>query len=206
MCSNMLNNKKVIILLVGIIVVLLLLIMQAQSEFDFNAFIKAKDKIENDEKYDNVIMEVNGEPITSKAYEEYQLMLDISKIKQTDKMIKDNLIRQALIRSEIKKHNITCTVEEVEEFNNQRFSALEQNESIKKMIDEYLKLNNMTLEEYKIQSKEVSKLALATLKLKALVFENRPDSKSELNQELYFNSYIEQLKENAIIVDFKSKE
>lgn len=202
----MLNNKKVIILLVGIIVVLLLLIMQAQSEFDFNAFIKAKDKIENDEKYDNVIMEVNGEPITSKAYEEYQLMLDISKIKQTDKMIKDNLIRQALIRSEIKKHNITCTVEEVEEFNNQRFSALEQNESIKKMIDEYLKLNNMTLEEYKIQSKEVSKLALATLKLKALVFENRPDSKSELNQELYFNSYIEQLKENAIIVDFKSKE
>ncbi len=94
----------------------------------------------------------------------------------------------------------------MEEFNNQRFSALEQDEGTKKIIDEYLKLTNMTLEEYKIQSKEVSEIALATLKLKTLVFENRPDSKSELNQELYFKNYIEQLRGNATIVDFNNKE
>lgn len=140
---------------------------------------------------DKIIMKVNDIIVTEEDFELLKLALAQTDKHYDDKAIKEELIRRAVIDSEINKHGITVSDEEVFTFNEERFSLLYQDEKSAALMNDFLKTNNISLEDYKKQSLTMSKKALLTLRLKEKLIEDYANSAEKNFFETYINEKID---------------
>ncbi len=197
---------------IGIIVVLLLiavgmLVVTALPQLNFLSWKSSADEINNSQTSERVILTVNDQKITEKDFEMLKLALSQGSQTHDDQAIKDELIRRAVIDSEIENHAITVSEEEVIQFNEQRFAMAYQDESSAAIMDEFLRANNLTLEQYKEQSLVISRKALLAVKLREKLVEdyiNSAEYKNSanaggLNEDAFFRDYINNKIDEAII-------
>lgn len=154
---------------------------------------KAKDKAE-------IVARVNGEGILKQRFESYKQGFALGGIPMDDEEILDRMITQTVISQEIARLGITVTEREVEEYNNQRFSLLNSDEGAAAVIQEYIDSKGITMEQYKAQSKEISRIALLSDRLREkLMTEFNMDNNDSQSFSQYFEEYVQALKDKAVV-------
>ncbi len=179
---------------IAIIVFILLVVLAVLTTINWQENVGAINDTQNDER---IIMKVNNIIVTEKDFELLKLSLAQTDKDYDDKAIKELLIRRAVIDSEINKHAITVSDEEVFAFNEERFALLYQDKENATLMNDFLKKNNLSLEDYKKQSLAISKQALLTLRLKEKLIEDYKTS----NQKNFFETYIKE-KIDAAQIEF----
>ncbi len=200
-------KKNIIIVIVLLVIVGNLLTLMALPQIDFSSWKNSADEINSSQTSERVILTVNDQKITEKDFEMLKLALSQSAQAYDDQAIKDELIRRAVIDSEIENHAIKVSEEEVNQFNEQRFAMVYQDESSAAIMDEFLRANNLTLEQYKEQSLVISRKALLAVKLREKLVEdyiNSAEYKNSanaggFNENGFFRDYINNKIDEAII-------
>lgn len=150
---------------------------------------------ENLNMQNEAVAEVNGQKISKSKFENYKAGLDQASGSFTDEEIIEKLIRQEVMLQEIQKRGYTVTDAEVTEFNNERFDLLESDPEAYQIVKDYIDGVGITMDEYKEQSKEISKTALLANKFRDdLITEYK-----ELNPEVLTQSA---QKQNQVFEDY----
>lgn len=197
---------------ISIIVVLILLAVTAGIVFaNSNVNLKEWGKLlsgnsQKEEITTESIANVNDKPISKDKFENYKISLSYASGDFSDEEILDKLITQEVIMQEIERRGITVTEQEINTFNDERFALMEQDPSLYEITKDFVDGKGITMEEYKEESKEISRQALLANKLRdEMVVEYQDkssDDKSAPSQQdfqEYFNNYISDLKEEATI-------
>lgn len=162
---------------------------------------------------EKVVAEVNGHEITKSEFETYKAGLAQAMGTFTDEEIIDKLVRQEVLMQEIEKRGYTVSDDEVTAFNDERFALLDEDPTAYQIIKDYVDGLGITMDEYKEQSKEISRIALLSNKFRedllAEYEEDNPQiltrSKQEQNQsfEEYLDGYIDDLYSSSDITIFE---
>ncbi len=203
------KNKTVILILV-LLILLSVLTAVASQRTDFLSWRKSVDDIKNSKNNESIVMKVNDEIITKKDFELLKLALSQAEMNCDDNKIKNELIRRAVIDSEVTKRGVTASDEEVFAFNEERFSLIFQDKENTAIMEDFLKNNNISLEEYKKQSLEISRKALLAIRLREELIEDYKNSdkykeltgNSSINQNNFFEEYIREKIDEANIEIF----
>ncbi len=135
---------------------------------------------------------VNGTAISKQRFENYKASLAYTQAEYTDEQVLDKMIRQEVLQQEIARLGITVTEEEVKAFNEERFALLDEDETAKQIMEDFVKGLGITMEEYKEQSLEISRESLLTMKYReqlAAEFERQAEPASEQEQSEAFEEY-----------------
>ncbi len=189
------KKNTIIILILALLIVLSALSVVASQRIDFSSWKKDVDVIKNDQNNERIIMKINDVVVAEKDYKLLELALSQAEKSYDDKDIKDELIRRAVIDSEINKYGITVSDEEVFKFNEERFALIYQDKENSVLMNEFLETNNISLEDYKKQSLEISKKALLAVRLREKLVEDYKDKNSDENN--FFEAYIKEKMDEA---------
>lgn len=204
--------KKRIMMLISIICVLAIGIagsVYAIQKLNMFQWGQNQKEIVSSQAVEKSVAVVNGQPISEASFENYKAGLANANGTFSDKDVLNKLIRQELIKQEIQRLGYKVTDEDVAAFNDERFALLNEDPAAYKIVKDYVDGLGITMDEYKEQSKEISKTALLANKFKADLQtkyqQDNPESsvhakaEQEQNFEVYLEQYIDGLYENAKI-------
>lgn len=137
---------------------------------------------------------VNGTAISKQRFENYKAALAYTQAEYTDEQVLQKLIRQEVLQQEIARLGITVTDEDVKAFNEERFALLDEDETAKQIMTDFVKGLGVTMEEYKEQSLEISKESLLTTKYQEFLtaeFEKQAQPASEQEKSEAFEEYFD---------------
>jgi hypothetical protein len=203
--------KKRIFITVTLVCTICLIVITcgyASKNMDFFKWGQQVSSIKNSPSNEVAVI-VNNVSISKDKFNSYKAGLVTANDKITDKEVMDKLIKQEVIRQEVERLGYTVTEKEVDAFNDERFSLLEEYPEAYKITKEYVDGLGITMEQYKEMSKKISKDVLLSNKYKADMqkkFENENKENRSLNDyektvnfENYFNNVINELCKNAEI-------
>lgn len=163
---------------------------------------------------DSVAFTINGERVMQKEFNTYRTLMKEANPNLTDGEIKNKYIRQQVIFQEAEREGFYASDEEINALNESRFSWLDKDEQAYQIIKDYVDGLGITMNEYIEQSKTISKQAIISTKLKDSIENNFISSQpspassdgTEMNElkemaEQYYNNYIDDLVEEAIIIE-----
>ncbi len=211
--SSMNKHIKIILITIFALAIAILLgfslIANGTINIDFYKMgEEAKEFYENDNKNDAVMFEVNGVPITYSEYNEYKLGAKYHANPLTEEDIINQLKRKCIITAEIKKKNITADKSEIDKFHKERMEAARNDAESIHILDEYLNGRGMTFEEYAEMSYPISERAVLTNKLIDVLYSEylsqKPEDEEPLNKYSYFQNFIKNEINNAIVQYFNN--
>ncbi len=166
------KNKKYIILLLLLIVLVATFIYFKQA------------------KKEHVIISVNSYDISQEQVDRIKEQYNSFGKDVAEAQIIERLIREKVILSAVKDEGISVTKEEVEQFTDEIFLKLQEDEEF---LNELLEKNKMTLEEYKKESFATYELSLCSQKLR---------EKVQNEKNIKFDDYIDDLVEKAELIRY----
>ena len=202
-------KKKIIGIVISVLLVFVLVVggVYASKNMSFFQWGGQMAEMQSKQSTSTTIATVNGVEIPKSRFDSYKIGLANSEKKFTDAQILDKLIQQEIIMQEITRLGYVTTDSEVDDFNEQRFSLLNDDPTAYQIVKDYVDGLGITMDEYKEMSKEISRVALLTNKYKSDMlkeFEKQDSSVQTYSQnekttrfEEYFNNKIEMLKKGA---------
>ncbi len=143
---------------------------------------------------------VNGVPIKKERFDSYKEGLSEAAGTFTDKEILDRFIDRELMLQDAAQYGISVTDEEVNAWNEQNFSLMEEDPAGKEVILAYLAQKGYTLDEYKKMSLEISRISLIGQKYRDYlrqIYNETPENKLF---DDYYAAHMKKLREDADIV------
>lgn len=203
-------KKKIVIITLSMLLVFVLVIggAYASKNISFFQWGEQMAKIREDRTTTaTTVAKVNGTEISKEKFDSYKAGLANASGEFTDEQILDKLIQQEVIMQEITRLGYTVTSDEVNDFNEERFSLLNDDPAAYQVVKDYVDGLGITMDEYKEMSKDISKTALLTNKYKADMMKEFEKQNSDIKTysrnekierfEEYFNDKIEELNKNA---------
>ncbi len=186
--------KKKIIVILGVLVVVAALAVGGVYAEKQLKYVDLGNQISENQSIpeDEIAAWVNGTAISKQRFENYKASLAYTQAEYTDEQVLDKMIRQEVLQQEIVRRGITVTEEEVKAFNEERFALLDEDETAKQIMEDFVKGLGVTMEEYKEQSLEISRESLLTMKYReqlAAEFERQAEPASEQEQSEVFEEY-----------------
>lgn len=205
----------------GIVITLIMLIIISGIVYASNT-INGKDIakqvknlfVEQQDEDDDILCYVNGIEISQKKFDIFrETRKSYNGDKDDDTLLKE-YIQFILIVNEAEEEGITVSESEVEDYTNDLFKSLEEdNDENMKILEEYVKEMNITMDQYKEQVKDYNYKILSTMKLQEkLISEymeedinimhsrnnNQEDIQTDINE--FLKDYKENLYNNAEII------
>lgn len=157
--------------------------------------------IEQSQEENEVLGYVNDIEISAKKFEIFkEASLFINK-DITEKELLKKYTQHLLIVNKAEEEGFTVSKQEIEEYTNELFDALENDDENMKIIREYIDGMGITMDEYKEMSKQDSYKTLLTMKLHdKLQSEFLKNNKNTMNNlaetSIEFNNYLKNYKED----------
>ncbi len=142
------------------------------------------------------IATVNGEGIKKSDFEIYKKNMAKTSASYTDGELLEKLIRQKVFKQELVRLGYEVSDEEVEAFNNQNFTLIEQDPKSYQIIKDHVDESGMTMEEYKEKSKEFARLILLGMQYREDLMEEF-DVAGGKSFEDYYQQTIDEMVEKA---------